>query len=244
MNKIRNSGLFSKLFRDKSKQSLTSQSMKIDKEESDKYQANGLQHKRQGNYVKSQKAYHKAIELNYTDSMAYYALAKTYYLSGNVTKALRNYLCTMHLSLNFMIDAVDSPGDPQRIQFQRQMLETQNDKSAIDGIRQIHPYADLIFLDDNTPRHIAHVLVDLPPSIPKSSIIGEYIQTYKLSLQGMTGIQIDYDFDYQHYLPIGRIFALDNIQWISINRDNPYQVYHEKMEYNFKNIRELIHNLP
>jgi len=69
----------------------------IDKEGSDRFQDMGLAFKREGNYLKSKNAYYRAIELNHTDSMAYYGLAKTCYLNQDRREAIVNYLATLHL---------------------------------------------------------------------------------------------------------------------------------------------------
>lgn len=216
----------------------------VNKEESDKFQELGLRHKREGNYAASKDAYRKAIQLNYADSMAYYALAKTCYLNENGREAILNYLAALHLSLGNMLQSLSNPDQARMLIEMRNMLAKAMGAETLMTVQLVHPHADLLWLDENTPRHLAHALIDLNPHVKKSRKLNQHIQMYMRSLKGDNSVTLDDRIESKHYLQIGRMFAYENLRWSKLDIRDPYSLYSTKDQLVVEGVRKSIANLP
>jgi tetratricopeptide (TPR) repeat protein len=215
----------------------------IDKVQCEKFKDLGLRHKREGNYTASKDAYFKAIQQDHTDVMAYYGLAKTCYLAKNRREAILNYLAAIHLSLGNMVEVLNGPNGGL-MQFQLKVLAQSMEPGQIASIRSVHPHADLLLLDDATPRNLGHALVDLDPTLKKSHILNRCIDTYVAALKGDSSVQLNQEIESKHYLPIGHTFAYYNLRWSKLNIQNPYLIYSITDQFELRGLGPLVQSLP
>jgi len=216
----------------------------INVEKSIEFQDLGLRLKREGNYAASKDAYRNAIRLNYIDAMAYYSLAKTCYLNGNGREAIRNYLAALHLSLGNMLQSLSNPDEAGGFIAIHNIFTAMMDAETLLAVRSAHPHAELLWLDQNTPRHLAHALVDLNPHVKKSRKLNRSIQLYKESIKSNNVVKIDNNLELKHYLQIGVTFAWENLKWSNLDILDPYSLYSTKDQLRIEGVRKLIKDLP
>ena len=87
---------------------------------------------------------------------------------------------------------------------------------------QFHPLAHLLVPDENTPRHLAHALVDLGGVVdfPKN---GEHIKKYRKSL---LGVNVDLDESLENrYISHGVNYLLLTLHWTKLETPNPASLY-------------------
>lgn len=199
--------------------------------DAEKYLQMGVNLKRQRKYTKAIKAYRMSIKLDSSNSIAYYSLAKTLYLVRQSRESVRNYLAAIHLSLNNMISILTS--NPSNVfSAQRAVIEATLDEQILKELRSLHPYADLILLDPETPIHLAHAVIDMDLNIPQSLRALKAIQLYRDALAGDDVLR-DFNFDDEVYRNFGHLFVFDNLIWNGIGKSNNVKPYLEFTEFRF-----------
>lgn len=187
-----------------------------------KFLAQGVEKKRKGDYKGAIQAYLKSIELNPADTIAYYSLAKTLYLTKNRKASVIYYLTSMHMSTNYQRQALKLGNVV--VTMERQALANSMPANVLADIRTIHPDADLIFLDFNTPLHLAHAVIDLQESLPKSKAVQHDIVEYRKGLEGKANYRVNEALK-EIYLSVGRAFVLENLLWEHLDRIDVLELY-------------------
>ena len=118
----------------------------------------GVEKKRQGDYAGARQLYCRAIELDPTERMTFWALAKICYLLGEQEASILNYLRATHLKVSGMARACrDEPSAKQTAE--QSLLRFSS--GTVAELRAIHPSAPYLLFDIDASCHIAHALVDL-----------------------------------------------------------------------------------
>lgn len=179
----------------------------------------GVRLKRQGDLAGAKRSYLRAIQLDPTQRMSFWSLAKVCYLLSEQDEAILNYLRAAHLTL---------PGLAQMIA-ENPTLRQQLNQVTPDIMAQFtrkHRLAVYLLFDPDTPSHLAHAIVDLNPGFPKSDAGKKYIPVYQSVLAGRGG-QLDDRIDQEDYRPIGIQFLLERIQWEKLDDRRVLQIYPE-----------------
>lgn len=172
----------------------------------------GVSLKRSGNLEAARDCYISALEVDPTNMMTYISLGKTAYLLGQQDLSVKCYLASTHLQISPVERAIIENKLPLHLKFQYdsfppEVLNSLPKKSAF-----------IIFIDGNTPRHLAHSLADLSGAVleqnPSLSIYGEIYHShifgdgsYERILQKhrmSTSNQMRQDEEF--YIPWGRKF--------------------------------------
>lgn len=127
--------------------------------------------------------YIKALEMDSTNMMTYISLGKIAHLLKQHL-AVRSYLASTHLQIGPNEKAINENNLPLHLQIQynvfpEEILASLPRKSAF-----------TIFIDPNTPRHVAHSLVDLNPEVlagnPQIAPLAEIYQALFLEMVRMS----------------------------------------------------------
>lgn len=191
----------------------------------------GVRLKRAGDLEGAKKCYIDALEINPHHHMAYIGLGKVAYLLRNRNLALRSYLCAVHLQLSPIEKRINENNLPFHLKIQYESFP----KNILMNLPKKSAFT--IFIDPNTPRHIAHSLIDLEPemfadkpylepyaNIYRAHIHGDGTHDSVLQNYGMTStMQIEGDENL--YIPCGREFILDELKWNSLSNTNVLELY-------------------
>jgi hypothetical protein len=202
----------------------------------------GVGRKRRGDFQGAKRAYYTAAKLDPKNAIIYYSLAKTCYVANERKEAISNYLISLHLVVNNMREALAQPTN-NMIKAQRNILEGTLPLHILEDIREVHPDADLLLIDTEGVRHLAHAVVDLDSSISKSAKIAKHIKKYRESVLGKSNISIDHQLDETYYRPIGIGFAIDNLAWQGINYTNVAKFYYRQPHLSYGSIEPLLKKL-
>jgi hypothetical protein len=189
--------------------------------------------KRDGNFEGAKNCYIEAIELDPYNMMTFIALGKTAHLTNNQGLAVRCYLASTHLQLSPIEKAIHENNLPIHLKFQYENIS----KELISSLPKKSAFT--IYIDPNTPRHMAHSLIDLsedtlseyPQLVPYAAVYKAHIlgnDTHDLTLQNLglsTSNQIETDQDI--YIPHGRDFLIKELKWEKISSNNVLDIYFE-----------------
>lgn len=191
----------------------------------------GVALKRAGNLERARDCYIKALEIDPYNMMTYISLGKVAHLLKDQDLAVRSYLASTHLQLAPIEKSINENNLPFHLKvqydaFPREVLSSLPKKSAF-----------VIYLDSNTPRHIAHSIIDLSPSILseypellpyaeiyRSHIYGNGTHDQVLQKYGLT-LKEQIEKDEKFYLPFGRNFLIQELQWDELSRDDVINIY-------------------
>lgn len=191
----------------------------------------GVALKRAGDLQGAKDSYIKAIEKDPFNMMTYISLGKTAHLLKAQDLALRCYLASTHLQLAPIEKSFGENNLPLHLKvqyesFPKDLLKELPKKSAF-----------VIFIDPNTPRHVAHSYLDLSPTIVKenpqlkaySEVYDAHILgagTYDQTLQkwGLTSAN-QIETDEEIYIPQGRNFLIQEINWNKLSNHNVLDLY-------------------
>ncbi|MBU9674958.1 tetratricopeptide repeat protein [Planococcus sp. CP5-4] len=191
----------------------------------------GITLKRSGDLEGAQKCYIEALNIEPTNLEIFLSIGKTAHLQKNQNLAVKCYLAFNHL----MISPIEKAIQQNDLQVP---LKNFYDSMPAHSLNSLPKHsAFTIFTDKNTPKHIAHSLIDLSESAletnphlrPYSKIYhalisgdGSYnnvLQDLKLSAENHMAIDEDI------YIPFGRNFLIDEIQWDKIESTNVLEIY-------------------
>lgn len=180
----------------------------------------GQEQKRKRNYQEAERLYKEGVALAPWHLNGYFALGKLYYLMGEREKSLQYYSAATHLHLG-LGDAQSMHEDLQQI---RKMLRSTHSPDLLEPMQALHPHADLLLLDNNTPRHLGHSLVDLEQGKQLSRELASAARAYKQSISGSAFAQTDSDLEMSFYHTAGVSYLVENIQWSKVGRVPPHEV--------------------
>lgn len=195
----------------------------------------GVALKREGKFDEARHRYMEALKLDPANAMTYISLGKIAYLSEKSEFAISCYIAAMHIELA-IIEAQIQEGNlsPELNAMYSQFTEDELAKFP----RQS---AFVVFLDTNTPRHLAHAMFDInpvlldsvlekEPSVPvfaaiyRAHILGD--GTYdEVLLQHKMTAQEQMAKDESFYIPFGRGFLMDHIKWDALSSLNVIDLY-------------------
>ncbi|MDR6121342.1 tetratricopeptide (TPR) repeat protein [Bacillus sp. SLBN-46] len=190
-----------------------------------------VSYKRAGNLESAKNCYIEAVDLDPYNMMTYISLGKTAHLLKNQNLAVRSYLAATHIQLSPIEKAINENNLPMHLRFQyegfpKDLLASLPKKSAF-----------TIFIDVNTPRHLAHSVVDLsvstlkenPQLVPYSEVYRAHILgngTHDSVLQRFALTSSDQiENDENVYIPYGRKFVLSELKWDKIHSNNVLDLY-------------------
>jgi hypothetical protein len=176
----------------------------------------GVEAKRREQFEEAKRLYESAANIAPWYLHVYYALGKVNYLMGEQAEALLNYCVAAHLHLG-LGPAMNLDVRTRTI---NQIVGSRYPQALIDAMRSIHPYADLLILDTNTPRHLGHALIDLSPNEDLSPEIEAAASAYEESIlgSGRFFIQMDEEIELGLYDSIGVAYLLQHIQWDKVGK--------------------------
>lgn len=193
----------------------------------------GVERKHQQNFQGAKEAYLEAKEIDPRNVMVYYSLGKLCYMMKNRSEAIVNYLIAAHLGVQNVALAIQQ-NTPAAQAMKMQLKQLSPD---IVIFQSIHPFVPFVFLDSNTPRHLAHALIDLDDSIQVLPEIYAHIRHYERGMFGQENpMNSDgfYELDMNMYRLVGVWFIVDNLRWDSVEVDRPDMVYNSSQNYVYK----------
>lgn len=179
----------------------------------------GVAAKRAKRYTEAQGFYEAAISIAPWYVHSYYALGKLHYLSGTREASLLNYTVATHLHLGL------GTSHDLEIGELRPHVLSNYPQSLISSIRSIHPQADLLLCDKNTPRHLGHSLIDLQRDEDKVPELLQAAEAYKQTISGGFFAQLDPELEDGLYFPAGVAYLLEHIHWSKVGKYSAEDVY-------------------
>jgi tetratricopeptide (TPR) repeat protein len=191
----------------------------------------GADLKRQGYLKEAMDCYIQALKVDPEEMSVYLGLGKVAHLLKYQDLAVRSYLSFAHLQVGPIEDAILKDLLPPEFQalydtFPKDVLSELPKKSAF-----------ALFFDPNTPRHIAHSLIDLSPDtmrskpelVPYAEVYHAHIYnngTYETILK-RHGLTFDDQtrIDKETYIPYGQYFLLGNIKWDMLSSKDVIRLY-------------------
>ncbi len=186
----------------------------------------GVEAKRNKQYQEAERHYIEATELAPWYLHSYYALGKLNYLANKQEASLLNYTVATHLQLGLRPAQMLNEG----IQRSTESTLSEYPVSLITQVRSLHPHADLLLCDNNTPRHLGHSLIDLSLSDNALPEIHQAAQAYRQSISGGFFAQMDIELDKGLYFLAGVSYLLQHIQWDRVGKypaEDVYRLYSE-----------------
>ncbi|ALS74961.1 hypothetical protein AUC31_06850 [Planococcus rifietoensis] len=191
----------------------------------------GVALKRSGNLEGARDCYIEALNADPTNMNVYLSLGKTAHLLRQQNLAIKCYLAFCHLMLSPIEKGIRQNNLPLHLKIQYEQLPL----DALASLPKKSAFA--IFMDTNTPRHLAHSLFDLsdqtlnshPHLKPYSKIydahiLGDGSHSRILQSFGLTASdQLATDEDI--YIPAGQNFLLEEIQWSKIESTDVIDIY-------------------
>jgi tetratricopeptide (TPR) repeat protein len=191
----------------------------------------GVALKRLGDLEGAKDCYIKALDIDPFNMMTYISLGKTAHLLKAQDLAVRCYLASTHLQLAPIEKSINENRLPMH-------LKVQYDIFPQDILKQLpRKSAFVIFIDPNTPRHIAHSIIDLSPKtlnenphlkayceVYHAHILGNGTHDETLKKWGLTSSN-QIETDEQIYIPFGRNFLVQELQWDNLSRNDVLNIY-------------------
>jgi len=191
----------------------------------------GLERKRSGALKDAKEIYMQALRLDPCDIQAYISMGKVSYLLGQREDSIRSYLAAIHLQI-FTRENFEDASSIRQINHRYDQLDS--------DIKELLPMksATVILEDANTPRNIAHSVLDLDDTEPLSQSAQGHSQIYHSQLAGngtfndtLTILNVteeEFDATEYDYLSVGKQILLDHINWKQINDVNVAKIYFSK----------------
>lgn len=187
-----------------------------------------VNNKRHGRLKTAKLAYEIATRIEPQNLYSYSGLGKIHYLLKERKESIQNYLRFTHLS----------------IQSQKEMYLTREGKAILepkikeipeetrDAFSKVSEDAIFVLLDENTPRHIGHAVLDLLKQFPDTLGLNEHVENYVTSIQGKLkkGVELNEETEMTFYHPLGVSFIFENLQWEQIKQKNtfPQRLYNRE----------------
>jgi tetratricopeptide (TPR) repeat protein len=174
----------------------------------------GVEAKRRGNFGDAQKLYREAVEVAPDYLHGYYALGKLQYILGNREESILNYTVAahIHVSTNAAQDF------DEHIAQSKKSILSQFPEDLVGHFSSVHPYGILLLIDNNTPRHLAHSLIDLQEQADYPPALRVEINAYRDSISGKAFQQLDPELEDGMYHAYGADYLLSHIRWESIGK--------------------------
>ncbi|MUV37073.1 hypothetical protein JNUCC1_00879 [Lentibacillus sp. JNUCC-1] len=192
----------------------------------------GVTLKREGDLEGALNCYLQAIDIDPTNMKLFISIGKTAHLLKQQNLAARCYLAATHLMLEPIERTIHQP---DQLPSYLQMAYGQFTEEELRQLPRKSAFA--ILIDSNTPRHVAHSMVDLSPDIMekrtdlmpfaeiyRASILGDGSHGNVLNRYGYTPddqMTIDKEF----YIPSGQKFLMADVQWDQLDRQNVTDIY-------------------
>mgnify|MGYP001214715715 CR=1 FL=1 len=156
------------------------------------------------------------------------AIAKIYYLQKQNNLAVGFHLAATHLALH-MDHEQYKQGDPTLLAALQQVPKHIADQFP-------HPIGPVLLYDSNSPRHVAHALLDREETFQKAPEFRQYAEIYYSHILGDGSheetlrkydltIEDQLDFDEDRYNSVGYRFLIDMIKWSEIENPNVFELY-------------------
>lgn len=181
----------------------------------------GVAKKRSGDYRGVKESYYKAIQIDPTQRMSYYSLAKICYLLGEKEESIANYLRSAHISIPALAEVISSNANSRRA-FEDQFRQLPSDIRST--LQTTHKYAAYLLADPDTPCHVAHAILDLGNDTPVTGDLTKHIAAYKRVLSGDSK-ELDYSIEDQTYRLVGIGFLLNNLRWDKLGDRDVLNIY-------------------
>lgn len=190
-----------------------------------------VEKKRAGELEESLQCYLDAINLDLTNSEIYMGLGKTTYLLGNDFFTINAYLSRLHLLMHDMEKQMENDVLPEPYEdfyegLSDEVKATLPRKSAV-----------VAYMDYNLAKHLGHVLLDFDPSRPEET--DGLVEIYRAQIAGESDYSALYDkhgftpddvrkIEEDIYIPSGRKFLLDFVEWEEIADPNVIDIYFDE----------------
>lgn len=191
----------------------------------------GVALKRNGDLEGAKNCYIDALNIDETNMNTYLSLGKTAHLLKHQNLAIKCYLAFSHLMVSPIEKAIKQNNLPLHLKIQFDQIP----EHAFASLPKQSAFA--IYMDTNTPRHVAHSLIDLSEqTLNKNSNLKPYSKIYYAHILGdgshnsvlqnfglTASNQIAMDEDV--YIPAGQEFLVSNIEWNKIASTNVLDIY-------------------
>lgn len=178
--------------------------------------------KREGNLKIAKKAYEEALKIDSLNVDTYYNFGKVCYLLREREQSLINYLIATHLTIQIQKRRYKS--EKHKIKIEAMMMGI--DPEFFEGVSNIAPDAVFLLLDDNTPRHVGHAVLDWDTGIPSVTGLNSHVEIYASLIQGKKPIASpDKTIEMGFYRTLGLYFLLENLKWNQITINDPINLY-------------------
>ncbi|MEN0644926.1 hypothetical protein MKY91_17355 [Alkalicoccobacillus gibsonii] len=197
----------------------------------DQLLTNAVSLKRQGKFEEAKQCYIDILEDNPHDLMSYVGLGKIAHLLNEQGLAIKCYLSAAHLQIAPVKRAIEENSLPLP-------LKLQYDQIPANVLKQLpHESAFIILIDANTPRHLAHSLIDLSEDLlAEKPGIKMYSEIYRAHILGdgsyqstLTKWQTTQDhqieMDEKFYLLEGRDFLIKYLNWGQLDSMDVLSLY-------------------
>lgn len=174
----------------------------------------GVEAKRKGDYAKALKRYEEAIAIAPGYLPCYYALGKLHYLLNNKEESILSYTVAAHIHASLGA-AQDLNDELKEIKDERLSSFSH---SLINQFRSVHHQAVMLLIDDNTPKHIGHTLVDIPANDDVSIAVRKARKSYRDAIAGKAFKQLDHELEHSMYHSTGASYLLQRIQWSKVGK--------------------------
>lgn len=192
---------------------------------------NAVSFKRQGKFEEAKQCYIDILEDNPHDLMSYVGLGKIAHLLNDQELAINCYVAAAHLQIAPVKKSIEENSLPLH-------LKLQYDQIPADVMKQLpHESAFIILIDANTPRHLAHSLVDLTEEfVAAKPGLKMYSEIYRSHILGdgsyqatLTKWDITQDhqieMDETFYLIQGREFLIKYLKWGQLDSMDVLSLY-------------------
>lgn len=187
-----------------------------------------VQAKRQKKFDLALEYYEKEIGQEGLSVSVLQAIAKIYYLKKQHDFSIDFYLAATHLSL-YLDNEHYKRGDIGIKQALQQIPASTANQFP-------HPIGTLLLFDSNSPRHIAHALLDREETYRKIPEFRPYAEIYYSHILGdgshdatlrkfNLSSRDQINFDEERYIGIGFKFLIDSIKWSQIDNPNVMDLY-------------------
>jgi tetratricopeptide (TPR) repeat protein len=201
---------------------------------SDQLLDKGVAYKRAGKLEEAKNCYIDAINHDPYNMITFISLGKTAHLLRDQNLAVKSYLASCHLQLSDIEKAINNNNLPMHLKFQYDSFP----KNILNSLPKKSAFT--IYIDPNTPRHLAHSMIDLSPgALREYPELKAYAEVYHAHISGrgnhnkvlnQYGLDPSQQIskDEEVYIPYGRDFLIKELQWNKITNKNVVDIYFSK----------------